>query len=90
MLSKMWAALAEREKWKGYVKLWTKEGKYLWAAVYFTPTIDEDGNHTGYTAAFSEAERSMVDQMTQFFAEAKADPSKVDELVDKDIKNFGF
>ena len=90
MLSKMWTVLGQREKWKGYVKLWRKDGKYIWASVYFTPTINEDGDHTGYTAAFSEAERSMVEQMTKFFAEAKADPTKVDELVNKDIKNFEF
>ncbi len=88
MLGKMWTALEQREKWKGYVKLWTKEGKYLWASVYFTPTIDENGKHTGYTAAFGEAERSMVDQMTQCYAKVKEDPSRLDELVDKDIKNF--
>ena len=81
MLEKMWMTLRQHETWRGYVKLITKEGKYLWAAVYFTTKEDSDGKVTGYNAAFGKAEASMIEQTKGLFAKAKADPSSVDALV---------
>ena len=84
MLAKMWAVLQQRETWMGYVKLLTKEGKYIWVSVYFTPKENDDGHLTGYAAAFSKAEASMIKQTEKLFAQAKEDPNSVDALVAND------
>ena len=72
LFSKMWETLKKREDWKGYLKILTKEGKYFWATIYITPTLDESCKLKGYSAAYGKAEASMIENMTLRFAEALA------------------
>jgi PAS domain S-box-containing protein len=70
LFSKMWTVLKDKEDWSGYLKFLTKEGKDFWASIYITPKVDESKNIIGYTAAFSGAEQSMIDNMSKLYAEA--------------------
>jgi len=89
LFKKMWEALDGKEDWKGYLKILTKEGKYFWTTIYVTPKIDNDGTLTGYSAAYTEAEALMVENMSRLYAEALATESCPDELVaDIDIANL--
>lgn len=80
LFTKMWEALKKKEDWKGYLKVLTKEGKYFWTTIYITPTTDESGTLTGYSAAYTEAEALMIENMSKLYAQAIESESCPDEL----------
>lgn len=80
LFTKMWEALKEKEDWKGYLKILTKEGKYFWTSIYITPKTDEAGRLTGYSAAYTEAEELMVENMSKLYAQAIESENCSDEL----------
>ena len=89
LFTKMWETLKGKEDWKGYLKILTKDGRYFWTTIYITPKVDDNNILTGYTAAYTEAETLMVENMSKLYAEAIANESCSDALVaDVDIANL--
>lgn len=70
LFSKMWDALKGLEDWSGYLKVFTKEGKYFWTSLFITPIKNDDGSVKGYTAAFGEAEALMIEKYSKLYKEA--------------------
>jgi len=81
LFTKMWEALNDKEDWKGYLKVLTKDGRYFWTSIYVTPKFDDNKTLTGYSAAYTEAEALMIENMSKLYAEAIESESCSDELV---------
>lgn len=81
LFEKMWDALRDKEDWKGYLKILTKDGRYFWTTVYITPKVDDNEVITGYSAAYTEAETLMVENISKLYAEAIENQNCPDELI---------
>jgi len=82
LFTKMWEAVKGKEDWKGYLKVLTKEGKFFWTTVFITQKMDNNNQLTGYSAAYTQAETVMVENMSKLYAEALANENCPDSLVE--------
>ena len=70
----MWKTIKRGNTWEGEIKNRKKDGGYYWVQAYISPSFDEDGKITGYTAIREDItnkkraeELSITDELTSLF-----------------------
>lgn len=70
----MWKTIKRGKTWEGEIKNRKKDGGYYWVQAYISPSFNEDGEITGYTAIREDItdrkraeELSITDELTALF-----------------------
>jgi len=65
----MWAKLASKKPWNGYVKNMRKDGKYYWVHVYIHQKYDENNELIGYIAGRKIMNPNILKEVEQQYKE---------------------
>lgn len=66
--SKMWETIQDGQAWNGLVKNLRKDGQYYWVDTEILPSLDEEGNITGYMAVRKIASRKDIDENKETYS----------------------
>ncbi len=65
---KMWDTIKSGQIWTGLVKNLRKDGLYYWVETEVVPSLDENGNVTGYVAARRPASKKNIEEIAKVYA----------------------
>ncbi len=68
VFSKMWETIQDGQAWNGLVKNLRKDGQYYWVDTEILPSLDEEGNITGYMAVRKIASRKDIDENKETYS----------------------